>query len=166
VATETFQVLCKHTAPDLYIFTSLINAYRQSNRPDLVPPLFQLMKQYHVSPTIKIFGALIAASLEAKLPHKALEFGKLITHHHLAPDPHIYCLLLRACADLCFLEGGKHLHHAMENSLVKRDKHTEASLINMYGKCGCPKIALEVFGGCTNSKFLQMWWYGVLSLMP
>lgn len=43
------------------------------------------------------------------------------------------------------MEKGKQLYQEMLSKGVKRDIHTEASLIDMYGKCGYDGDAMAVF---------------------
>ncbi|KAL5729475.1 hypothetical protein ACHQM5_002418 [Ranunculus cassubicifolius] len=53
--------------------------------------------------------------------------------------------LLSACAQLGLLDQGKQIHAYIDEHMVKQDALLGTALIDMYVKCGCTTIALQIF---------------------
>jgi len=63
------------------------------------------------------------------------------------PDNFIVVTLLTGCAQSGALEQGKWIHNYIDENRILVDAVVGTALIEMYAKCGCIDIALEIFHG-------------------
>ncbi|KAI9079099.1 hypothetical protein K1719_038938 [Acacia pycnantha] len=63
----------------------------------------------------------------------------------LRPNSMTYGSVLSACAGICDLEWGSHLHARILRTEYNIDPFTGGGLVDMYAKCGCLESARHVF---------------------
>eukprot|EP01018_Ginkgo_biloba_P013231 Gb_05438 [translate_table: standard] len=115
--------------------------YKQSGRVDEALKLFQQMpEQDAVSWTAMIAGYVQNG--------QALEALKLFGQMRLAgvkPDQNTFASVLPAFANLVALEEGMEIDEEIVRRGVQSDVYVEGALLDMYAKCGCIKMARDLF---------------------
>ncbi|XP_015575600.2 pentatricopeptide repeat-containing protein At4g14050, mitochondrial [Ricinus communis] len=121
---------------------TLLNAYGKCGLLQDAYFLFEEMPQRdHVS-----WASILTAYNLANLPNKTLSiFPTMFIVDKLEPDHFVYATLVKACASLCAVRQGKQVHARFVLSPFSDDDVVKSSLIDMYAKCGLPKIARAVF---------------------
>ncbi|XP_074375795.1 pentatricopeptide repeat-containing protein At5g27110 [Apium graveolens] len=76
---------------------------------------------------------------------KALELFGRMKGSGFSPDSVSYTTAISSCARLLDLEKGKDIHKEMLSGKFPVDSFVSAALVDMYGKCGCLEMAVEVF---------------------
>lgn len=61
------------------------------------------------------------------------------------PDDVALVSVLSCCAQLGKLDKGEGIHEYIKNNRAKLNVYLSTALINMYAKCGCVGVALEIF---------------------
>ncbi|MCL7033462.1 hypothetical protein MKW94_018994 [Papaver nudicaule] len=74
---------------------------------------------------------------------QAFDFMQSKTHFHL--NPSTYAHLISACSSLRLLQSGRKIHNHMMETNFQPDIILQNHLLNMYGKCGSPESARNVF---------------------
>ncbi|KAJ4846058.1 Pentatricopeptide repeat-containing protein, mitochondrial [Turnera subulata] len=92
------------------------------------------------------WASILTAYNQANLPSKTLTiFPSMLASDGLLPDHFVYATLVKACASLCSIRVGKQVHGNFIVSRFVEDDVVKSSLVDMYSKCGAPKIARAVF---------------------
>lgn len=79
------------------------------------------------------------------------------------PDKITVASALAACASLGAIDHGKWVHSYLERSGIECDMVIGTALVDMYGKCGYVKRAMEVFAGMRSKDALA--WTAMISVL-
>eukprot|EP01018_Ginkgo_biloba_P013233 Gb_05439 [translate_table: standard] len=138
---EAVKLFRKMPKPNVISWTSVIAGYKQSGRVDEALKLFQQMPERDAVS----WTAMIAGYVQSG---QALEALKLFGQMRLAgvkPDQNTFATVLPACANLVALEQGMEIHEEIVRRGVQSDVYVESALVDMYAKCGCIKMARDLF---------------------
>ncbi|XP_007217925.2 pentatricopeptide repeat-containing protein At4g38010 [Prunus persica] len=89
--------------------------------------------------------SMISGLVQCKRPRESLELFCNMQTLGIKPDKIILASVLSACASLGALDYGRWVHEYIDRRGIKWDIHIGTSLIDMYAKCGCIKMALQTF---------------------
>ncbi|XP_022984447.1 pentatricopeptide repeat-containing protein At4g38010-like [Cucurbita maxima] len=88
---------------------------------------------------------MIAGLGQSNHPKESLElFSKILTLG-ISPDGIIVTTVLSACASLGTLGFGTRVHEYIDQRGIKWDIHIGTAIVDMYAKCGCIEMALQIF---------------------
>ncbi|XP_021908838.1 pentatricopeptide repeat-containing protein At4g38010 [Carica papaya] len=90
---------------------------------------------------------MISGLVQCKRPKESLELFHDMQTSGVKPDEIVLTSVLSACASLGALDCGRWVHEYIDRMGIKRDMHIGTALIDMYAKCGCIEMALQIFSG-------------------
>ncbi|CAK9135215.1 unnamed protein product [Ilex paraguariensis] len=95
---------------------------------------------------------MISGLVQCKAPEEALELFSAMQKSGVEPDKVILTSVLSACASLGALDYGRWVHEHTDRKGIKWDIHIGTAMVDMYAKCGCIELALQIFNGmsCRN----------------
>ncbi|XP_043709185.1 pentatricopeptide repeat-containing protein At4g35130, chloroplastic [Telopea speciosissima] len=127
---------------DLMIQTSLLDMYSKCGRLDYAERLFDRIS----SRNVVAWNAMIGGYAQNAHPLKALScLMKMQNTDNLKPDVITMVNVLSACAQLEGLLQGKSIHSFAIRQGFLPHLVLETSFVDMYGRCGKPKLAERVF---------------------
>lgn len=92
------------------------------------------------------WGALLAGYSQSGRFNQALElFDRMMIESALEPDDVALVSALSACANLGALDCGERIHEYIKRKRSKLSVYLITGLVDMYAKCGCIRIAREMF---------------------
>lgn len=100
----------------------------------------ELPKRDVVSWTIMITGLV-----QSNHPKESLELFSMMRSFGISPDGIILTSVLSACASLGTLDFGRWVHEYIDQRGIKWDTHIGTAIVDMYAKCGCIEMALQIF---------------------
>ncbi|KAG9449746.1 hypothetical protein H6P81_009711 [Aristolochia fimbriata] len=141
------------------LFFIAVQQHEQSVKPDkfTYPFLFNACSRLRANGEGKQFHALVCKSglhldsfVQNSLIHfysccTELEYAKGMQSHHVDPNDATVVSVLRACADVGAITFGKKIHQIVEQNNLLSKTNVVTALIDMYAKCGCVDIALQLF---------------------
>ncbi|CAN6482378.1 unnamed protein product [Victoria cruziana] len=89
--------------------------------------------------------AMITGLVENQQEEDALSLFHKMTSFSIRPNQFTFSVALRACAGVSLFTEGKQIHVLITKTGLDTDKFVAAALVDMYGKCGCIRMALLVF---------------------
>ncbi|KAK4802015.1 hypothetical protein SAY86_000218 [Trapa natans] len=127
---------------DVITWTALINGYSKLGQVDVARELFDEMPHRNsVS-----WNAMINGYVQVGLCKEALElFNNMQATSGLLPSPAGIVGALNACSLLGALDQGRWIHAYVDKHQISLDQMLRSALIDMYAKCGCVEMALDVF---------------------
>ncbi|KAI5062812.1 hypothetical protein GOP47_0021359 [Adiantum capillus-veneris] len=126
---------------DEVVGSALVSMYGRNGRLLLSETLFNdLPKQQAAT-----WNAMMVMYLQHGLFKKALKLFYEMCCNEVIPDKDSFVNSLTACANETSLINGEKVHALICNSALALNDVVAAALVNMYGKCGCPDIAKDVF---------------------
>ncbi|KAF5188965.1 Pentatricopeptide repeat, partial [Thalictrum thalictroides] len=96
------------------------------------------------------WSVMISDYAQCRRAAEALELFKEMVNVGLRPDVVLLSSVLSACGQIGALEMGKWIHSYVDRNSLKYDVFLGTSLIDMYAKCGCINVALQVFHNMSN----------------
>ncbi|KAI5055285.1 hypothetical protein GOP47_0030430 [Adiantum capillus-veneris] len=126
---------------DIVIETALIIMYGNCGCSDGAETVFQKS----VSRSVVLFTSLITAYVQLEHSEKALQIFWQMQHRGIDVNEVTFVSILGACADGPYLEYGQMLYHLIINHGSESDLVVGSAIVNMFGKCGCPEDAHNVF---------------------
>ncbi|XP_058106120.1 pentatricopeptide repeat-containing protein At3g22690-like [Magnolia sinica] len=156
----------------LELVNSLIEMYSKCGSMDPAEALFKRMEvKNEISWTLMVVGYVkcgekeVALEIFNKMPHKdgvswnaltsalahcnyfseALSLFHEMQRAEVSSNDLTLVSLLSACGRVGALELGKWIHAYVDRNNIVMDAHLASSLIDMYAKCGCIELSLEVF---------------------
>nr|XP_010923534.1 pentatricopeptide repeat-containing protein At1g31430 [Elaeis guineensis] len=166
----------------LDLLHSILGVYSRCGKMDLAELLFSKMDvKNEISWTLMMVGYVtigeIKAALETfnQMPHKdlaawnalistlaqcnyfseALDIFEKMQRTKVSPNCFTLVSILSACARVGALELGKWVHAYIERNDIEMDAYLGSSLIDMYAKCGCINLSLEVFNRMPTKDLLS-----------
>lgn len=126
---------------DVVVASSVVGMYAKCGLFENAMHLFDEMPQRDVG----CWNTVISCYYHDGQCEKALElFGRMKGCGFL-PDSVTYTTAISSCARLLDLERGKDIHNELLRNGFVMDGFVSAALVDMYGKCGCLEMAIEVF---------------------
>ncbi|CAA7403111.1 unnamed protein product [Spirodela intermedia] len=134
-------ISAKNLKVDLVLATALLDMYCKCGCLPLARQLFDAMpnrNQYS-------WNVIINGHIEHSSYEEALLLFREMQLSGIPADEVTLASLLLACSHLGALELGKWLHACIRREKVQIDVVLGTALVDMYAKCGCAEIALQVF---------------------
>ncbi|MCO5600096.1 hypothetical protein L7F22_054204 [Adiantum nelumboides] len=128
-------------ASDIVIETALIIMYGNCGCSDGAETVFQKS----MSRNVVIFTSLISAYVQLGHCEKALQAFWQMQHQDIDVNPVTFVSTLGACADGAYLVYGQLLYHLIISHGSESNLVVGSAVVNMFGKCGCPEDAHNVF---------------------
>ncbi|MBA0697607.1 hypothetical protein Goari_021141 [Gossypium aridum] len=177
---------------NIYVLSSLMTSYAKNGflsdaltfitdfgrPPSTVPSniaagIYYRVGQYHETirllsiledPDIVSWNIVIAACARTGHYKEVFELFKHMQMIQIYPDNYTFVSLLSVCSKLCNLALGSSVH----GLIIKTDYSLCDSfvcnlLIDMYGKCGCIKSAVKIFGGTVDKNLIT--WTSLISAL-
>ncbi|MQM00830.1 hypothetical protein Taro_033569 [Colocasia esculenta] len=127
---------------DVLVGTALLDVYGKCNHIDYAQKIFDAMTVRNEVTWSAIIGAYVSCDHMAK----ALEaFNQMMLEGHQQPTSPTLASILRACARLTELNGGRQMHGYLLKSGFSSDIMVGNSLLSMYSKCGNAEDAVGLF---------------------
>eukprot|EP01018_Ginkgo_biloba_P024429 Gb_13303 [translate_table: standard] len=94
---------------------------------------------------VLLWNAMIREYGRNGFDEEALRLYHQMQQAGIQPNNFTFPFVLKACAGLSALQEGKEIHYHIVESGIESDVFVAAALIDMYGKCGSPLDARQVF---------------------
>ncbi|KAI3444278.1 hypothetical protein Pfo_000943 [Paulownia fortunei] len=137
---------------DVVIASSLIGVYAKCGLFGSAVKLFDEMPERDLA----CWNNVISCYYQSGQCEKALEYFERMRSTGLRPNSVSFTTAISSCARLLDLERGRRIHEEVLRSGLVMDAYVSATLVDMYGKCGCLERAKEVFDEIKN-KSLVSW---------
>lgn len=126
---------------ELYVGNTLVDMYAK------VGCLYEAQKIFNVLPirNVVAWTALIAGYAEGELDEQVLECFEQMQSEGVTADAVTIIHCLKACGATGALVKGREIHAEMRKAGLEGNLILGNTLIDMYGKCGSPVEAQEVF---------------------
>ncbi|KAF9589843.1 hypothetical protein IFM89_028778 [Coptis chinensis] len=128
---------------DLISWNSMISAYGKSGQVELGRELFERMPER----SLVSWGAMIDGYVVSGGFSEALSLFDDMQVSGLKPDAMTLVSVLKASCNLGALDKGKWVHRYVDENKLGWEKNVVlgTALVDMYAKCGCIDVALELF---------------------
>ncbi|KAM7273966.1 hypothetical protein ACFE04_028630 [Oxalis oulophora] len=126
---------------DVFIANSLIDMYSKSGYSNSAINLFRTMDRKN----IVSWNAIIANFSQNKGELEAVELLRQMQAHDEIPNSVTFTNVLPACSRLRLISAGKEIHARTVRTKSAQDLFVSNALTDMYAKCGCMKLARNVF---------------------
>eukprot|EP00268_Persea_americana_P053993 TRINITY_DN6153_c0_g2_i2.p1 TRINITY_DN6153_c0_g2~~TRINITY_DN6153_c0_g2_i2.p1 ORF type:complete len:735 (-),score=123.38 TRINITY_DN6153_c0_g2_i2:171-2105(-) len=103
------------------------------------------------------WNAVIAAFSQCNYFKEALGLFQEMQKTEFSSNALTLVSILSVCARVGSLELGKWAHSFIDRNNIEMDAHLGSSLIDMYAKCGCIELSLEVFNNVLLQKDVITW---------
>ncbi|XP_031493623.1 pentatricopeptide repeat-containing protein At4g21300-like [Nymphaea colorata] len=127
--------------PDSFVGTSLISLYANCGRFENACRVFDGMPQRETAS----WNAMIGGSVQNGFAEEGLVFYRQMKMEGCLPDPMTVVGVLNACTALGDVSFGMCIHAEMLKLGLGIDVFVDNSLVDMYSKCGCVDMAVNVF---------------------
>ncbi|KAJ6876221.1 hypothetical protein NC652_035553 [Populus alba x Populus x berolinensis] len=104
---------------------------------------------------------IICGMVQCKFPKEALELSCDVQSSGIEPDGIILTSVLSACASLGALDYGRWVHESIDHKVIKWDIQIGTAMVDMYAKCGCIEMAMQIFNGMPHKNALT--WNAMLN---
>ncbi|KAF4350024.1 hypothetical protein F8388_017602 [Cannabis sativa] len=104
---------------------------------------------------------VISGLVQSEHPKGSLELFCEMQQSGIEPDKIILTSVLSACASLGALDYGRWVHEYIDRSGIKWDIQIGTAMMDMYAKCGCIKMALQIFNEMPRRNIVT--WNALLS---
>nr|TKS07219.1 pentatricopeptide repeat-containing family protein [Populus alba] len=105
--------------------------------------------------------SIICGMVQCKFPKEALELSCDVQSSGIEPDGIILTSVLSACASLGALDYGRWVHESIDHKVIKWDIQIGTAMVDMYAKCGCIEMAMQIFNGMPHKNALT--WNAMLN---
>eukprot|EP01018_Ginkgo_biloba_P026789 Gb_37516 [translate_table: standard] len=126
---------------DVLVGSVLIEMYAKCRSIDNARQVFDKMCDQDVVS----WSTMIAGYTENEYSEEALKLFYQIQQAGCKPNQFTYTNVLKACASLATMEGGKQVHACIIKFGFEDDSYVGNALLTMYAKCGSIENAHEVF---------------------
>ncbi|MQM00881.1 hypothetical protein Taro_033619 [Colocasia esculenta] len=135
------QVVKSGCGADVVVASSLVGMYAKCNLFGSAIRLFEEMPDRDVAS----WNNVLSCYYQDGQPAKALEVFERMRSSGFEPDSVTFTTVFSACARLAAVDFGKKVHEDLVRSGLQLDGYVSSALVDMYGKCGCPDSAREIF---------------------
>ncbi|PKA65193.1 Pentatricopeptide repeat-containing protein [Apostasia shenzhenica] len=126
---------------NLVTWNAMLAGYARAGRAQEAQKLFDKMTERNAAS----WSSLISGFVQAGRIRMALDVFRHVAELGIWPNEPLLVSAVSACAKLRALEKGRWVHRYIERIGVKPDVILGTALVDMYGKCGGIKEAIEVF---------------------
>ena len=91
--------------------------------------------------------SIISGLVQCKRPKDSLELFYDMQISGVKPDRIVLSSVLSACASLGALDYGRWVQEYIKRQGIDWDIHIGTALVDMFAKCGCLEMALQIFNG-------------------
>ncbi|KAI7982192.1 Pentatricopeptide repeat-containing protein [Camellia lanceoleosa] len=126
---------------DVVVTSSIVGMYAKCGMFGLALQLFDEMHERDVA----CWNTVISCYYQNGQCEKALELFEKMRDFGFVPDSVTITTAISSCARLLDLEKGKRIHNELMKNGFVLDGFVSSALVDMYGKCGCLEMAMEVF---------------------
>ncbi|XP_010263420.1 PREDICTED: pentatricopeptide repeat-containing protein At1g08070, chloroplastic-like [Nelumbo nucifera] len=106
------------------------------------------------------WSTMISSYAQSRRAMEALDLFKEMQLAGVRPDSVTMVSALSACSQVGALDMGRWIHAYVRKNKLINDVFLGTSLVDMYAKCGCIDIALEVFNGMPHKNVCS--WNAIL----
>ncbi|MQM03226.1 hypothetical protein Taro_036001 [Colocasia esculenta] len=149
MATKLFDGIPKR---DLTTWNVVVNGFSKLGRMDLVKDLFEQMPCRN----LMTWSSMVVGYAQSGRAAEALNVFEEMLVSGVRPDAVTMASALAACSQVGALDIGKWIHAYVEKNELECDVVLGTSLVDMYAKCGCIDLALQVFNGMEH-KNISSW---------
>ncbi|XP_062216395.1 pentatricopeptide repeat-containing protein At3g22690-like [Phragmites australis] len=135
---------------DTILTNSLINMYSKCGNMAAAEVVFQTMKQRDVVS----WTTMVCSYVQGRQFTAAFDFFEEMKAGQVVANEMALVSLLSACSQLGALDKGREIHSYIEENNVRRDVCLESALLDMYAKCGCVDMAVEIFSKIQHKQTL------------
>lgn len=126
---------------DVVVASALVGMYAKCDAFEYAIQLFDEMPERDVA----CWNSVISCYYQDGQPKKALELFERMRDSGFEPNSMTLTTVISSCARLLDLERGKGIHMELVRKGFVLDGFISSALVDMYGKCGCLDMAIEVF---------------------
>lgn len=126
---------------DVFLGNLLVQMYANCQAMNEAQAVFSNMPKHNTFS----WGILIGALVRVGKGKEAIQSFKQMLLECMVPDKVVLLSALSACTIQLALVEGKQIHVFVIGTLTESELTVRNALVNMYGKCGCLKEALETF---------------------
>uniref|UniRef100_A0A2N9FNR3 Uncharacterized protein n=1 Tax=Fagus sylvatica TaxID=28930 RepID=A0A2N9FNR3_FAGSY len=126
---------------DVVVASALVSLYAKCNAFGYAIQLFDEMPERDVA----CWNTVISCYYQDGQAKKALELFERMRGSGFEPNSVTLTMVIASCARLLDLERGKEIHMELVRKGFELDGFISSALVDMYGKCGCLDMAIEVF---------------------
>ncbi|XP_064941123.1 pentatricopeptide repeat-containing protein At5g61800-like [Musa acuminata AAA Group] len=140
------------SARDVVTYNTLIDGYVKAGDFAFARKLFDDMPERDVVS----WGTLLAGYSQMGQFEEAISFFDQMLATGTRPDEVALVSVLSCCAQLGKLDRGEAIHEYIKKNRAKLNVYLSTGLVDMYAKCGCISVAVEIFES-TPRKNLFTW---------
>ncbi|XP_057482791.1 pentatricopeptide repeat-containing protein At5g27110 [Actinidia eriantha] len=126
---------------DIVVASSVVGMYAKCEMFGSALQLFDEMPERDLA----CWNTVISSYYHSGQCEKALELFEKMKDLGFEPNSVTITTAISSCARLLDLERGKRIHNGLTENGFVLDGFVSAALVDMYGKCGCLEMAVEVF---------------------
>ncbi|KAM3740444.1 hypothetical protein ACB098_08G099400 [Castanea mollissima] len=138
IHTHLIKTAC---ANDIVVASALVSMYAKCNAFEYAIQLFDEMPERDVA----CWNTVISCYYQDGQAKQALELFERMRGSGFEPNSVTLTTVISSCARLLDLERGKEIHMELVRCGFELDGFISSALVDMYGKCGCLDMAIEVF---------------------
>ncbi|WOK95793.1 pentatricopeptide repeat-containing protein [Canna indica] len=137
---------------DTFLGNALMNMYAKCG------DLARAEAIFHELPARDVFSwtAMISGYVQGNRCKEALSLFEVMKQSNVKPNEVTLVSLLSACSQLGALDQGRRVHAYIKENEVTEDICLQNALVDMYAKCGCTDVAMQIFDGMP-SKDTHTW---------
>ncbi|XP_058082328.1 pentatricopeptide repeat-containing protein At1g08070, chloroplastic-like [Magnolia sinica] len=132
-------------------WNAAISGYSRWGHVDVARSLFDEMPERD----LLSWSAMIAGYSQSAWAMEAVVLFQEMLVAGVRPDSVTLVSVLQACSQIGALDIGQWLHAYVDRNKLRHDVVLGTSLVDMYAKCGCIDIALQVFRGMLRKNVLS-----------
>ncbi|XP_030473650.2 pentatricopeptide repeat-containing protein At5g61800-like [Syzygium oleosum] len=140
-AADARRVFDESSCRDVVSFNSMIDCLVKSGDVENARRLFEEMPERDAVS----WGTLLAGYAQTNQCDEAIRLFDIMIASGIQPDNVAIVSALSACAQLCEIDHGKKVHAYIRQYKIRIDCFLYCGLVDMYMKCGCIEIAMELF---------------------
>ncbi|KAF8387832.1 hypothetical protein HHK36_026493 [Tetracentron sinense] len=133
-------------------WNTVISGYSKWGKVDVARSLFDVMPERD----LVSWSGMISSYVHSRRATDALDLFKQMQVSGVRPDSVTMVSILSACSQIGALDMGRWIHTYVGKNNLKYDVFLGTSLVDMYAKCGCIDIALQVFN-CMPQRNICSW---------
>ncbi|KAF8036624.1 hypothetical protein BT93_C2371 [Corymbia citriodora subsp. variegata] len=138
---DAHRVFDESSCHDVVSFNSMIDGLVKLGDVESARRLFEEMPERDAVS----WGTLVAGYAQTKQCEEAVRLFDLMIASGIRPDNFAIVSALSACAQLGEIDRGKKIHEYIRQNEIRIDPFLCTGLVDMYMKCGCIEIAMELF---------------------
>ncbi|KAK9267893.1 hypothetical protein L1049_010330 [Liquidambar formosana] len=125
---------------DTFAASRLITSAASTSTPHTISHAHSIFTRLS-NPNSYIYNTMIRAYANSPTPENALLLFHQMLYDFVVPDKYTFTFVLKGCASFAGLEEGRQVHGHVLKIGTGCDEYIQNTLIHLYAKCGCFKIA-------------------------